>query len=430
MLGKSRSTWFAALAFLVLSSAAFAAEELKLDHVVVSYGGISKEYAQAIGRTAATARDIAIGQFGFDMPEVIHVEIVVDPDKPVRLYNDGQDHIFLTIRSEENLHKPSVTGIYNIYGMCHEVGHMTMYRLIRDHSWLKSEAAEGWAHYIGSRLVDGVYAKEGGDLWPDRYDYIEDGTKRLEKHLSSATPMSMVKVAGAWKQLANIVGDKGIAPIFRAWDKVNFDPANPAEGLGEALSENASEQTQQWWSDAQDLLVIKRAESNVKSDTIEEDKLSGKTRELAHDDGKQSGKRSIAGGGHAVRFKAPNDSCYVTEVRIYGSRYGLPSPPKENFHVWLCDKDFKVISDNQFPYAKFQRGNPRWVALKIKPTRISEEFIVCAGFNPTATKGVFVHYDAEGSGNSLVGLPGEQGNDFAEGDWMIRVGVRDKGESD
>ncbi|MGD0384414.1 MAG: hypothetical protein ABSA77_12910, partial [Thermoguttaceae bacterium] len=284
------------------------------------------------------------------------------------------------------------------------------------------------ADYMGSRLVDVVYAKEGPDLWPDRYDYSEDGTKRLEKKLSSEKPTTVAKAAGTWKQLVAIVGDKKIAPIFRVWGETKIDPANPAESLGKALLDKSSEQTSQWWNDAQEILILKRSKSKVASDTVEENKLTGKTHELAHDDGKEAGTQSIAGGGHAVRFQVAGDSCYVTEVRIYGSRYGMPAPPKENFHVWLCDKDFKVITDNQFPYSKFQRGNPRWVALKIKPTRVPQEFIVCVGFNPTATKGVYVHHDTEGSGNSMVGLPGEKPEDFEKGDWMIRVNVTDKAD--
>jgi hypothetical protein len=114
----------------------------------------------------------------------------------------------------------------------------------------------------------------------------------------------------------------------------------------------------------------------------------------------------------------------VTEVRIYGSRYGYPAPPAENFHVWICDEDFKTISDHPFPYSKFSRGSPRWVSLKIKAQRVPQDFIICAGFNPTGTKGVQVHHDAEGSGYSLEGLPGQPPEDFAKGDWLIRVKVR------
>lgn len=426
MFGNKCLAWCAALIVLVSSPVLIAAEEFKLDHVVVSYSGTSKAYAEAIGRTVETARNAAAEKFGFDMPKTIQVEITVDPNAQVRLFNDGADHIFLTIRSEDNLLKPGTSGVYQLYGMCHEVGHMAMYRLIHDHSWMTSEAAEGWANYMGSRLVDVVYAKQGADLWPDRYDYREDGMKRLEKQLSVEKPTKMAKAAGAWKQLAGIVGDKNIAPIFRAWGQAKFDPADPGEEMGKILLANSSEQAGPWWDDAREILILKRGKSKVAADTVEENKLSGKSVELAHDDGKSAGKSSIAGSGHAVRFKAPGQSSYVTEVRIYGSRYGQPAPPKDNFHVWLCDKDFKVITDNQFAYAKFKWGNPQWVALKIKPTRVPQEFIVCVGFNPTATKGVYVHYDGQGSENSLEGLPGEESSNFEKGNWMIRAKVTEK----
>jgi hypothetical protein len=416
-----------ALAVLITASTIRAAEEVKFEHAVVSYTGIDKPYAEAIARIVSTARDAAVDKFAFDMPETIRVEVNLDADGQVNLFNDGADHIFLTIRSKDNLLKPATSGVYNVYGFCHEVGHMAMYRLIPDHSWLTGDGAESWAHYMGSRLVDVVYAKQGANLWPDRYDYIEDGTKRLDKQLSSAKAGSSSKAAGLWKQLDGIVGDKKIAPIFRAWGQSKIDAADPAAELGKALTASAGEQAGQWWDDAQDALIQKREKSKVAADTADEGKLSGKTHELAHDDGKSAGQNSFAGGGHAVRFEAPNESSYLTEVRIYGARYGLPAPPKENFHVWLCDSDFKTIADNQFAYSKFSKGNPRWVSLKIKPTRVPKEFIICAGFNPTATKGVFVHY-AAGSGHSLVGLPGGEFEDFDKGDWMIRATISDKAE--
>ena len=427
MLMKGHWLLFGVLSCFIQSSTCISAEELILDHVTVTYKGVNKTYAEAIGRTVARARNTAVEQFGFDMPETIQVDVNLDPNEQVRLFNDGSDHIFLTVRSDENLLKPSTSGVFQIYGMCHEVGHIAMYRLIPDHSWMKGEAAEGWAHYMGSRLVDVVYAKEGGDLWPDKYDYLQDGMKRLEKSLAGEKVSGLANAAGAWKKLANIVGEKKIAAIFRAWGKAKIDPADPGVTIEKELVSNTSDQIQPWWSDAQDLILLKREKSKVAAESTDEKKLAGKPRELAHDDGKSAGQNSSAGGGHAVRFDAGNDTNYVTEVRIYGSRYGMPAPPKENFHVWICDKDFKVISDLQFPYSKFQRANPKWVTLKVKPTKVPQEFIVCVGFNPTATKGVYMYYDAEGSGNSLVGLPGEDPADFEKGDWLMRVSVSEKG---
>src|SRR5207302_47588 len=100
------------------------------------------------------------------------------------------------------------------------------------------------------------------------------------------------------------------------------------------------------------------------------------------------------------------------------------------FHVWLCDDQMRAVADFEFPYAKFDRGEPKWVKLPIDPTNVPAEFIVCVGFNPAATKGVYVHYDAKGAGNSLTGLPGAKPRAFARGDWMIRVHVDQPKDAD
>ncbi len=148
--------------------------------------------------------------------------------------------------------------------------------------------------------------------------------------------------------------------------------------------------------------------------------------ELAKDDGSSAGKTSEGGSGHAVRFEAPSKNCYLTAVRIFGSRYGHPQPPRENASVWLCDTSFKKIAEFAAPYSYFVRGGPRWVTIPVRPTKVPLDFIVCVAFNPTATKGVYVHYDSGGSGSSFLGLPGGMGQPFGEGDWLIRAVVREE----
>ena len=150
---------------------------------------------------------------------------------------------------------------------------------------------------------------------------------------------------------------------------------------------------------------------------------------LAQDDGKSAGKKSIAGSGHAVYFEAAQKSELVA-VMIYGSRYGYPQPPKEKFHIWLCDMDQQVIEDFAFPYGTFKRSDPKWVKMRVKATELPDQFYICAGFNPEQTKGVYVHYDGDASGNSYKGLPGKGFEEFDNGDWMIRAVVRPVKELD
>ncbi len=153
------------------------------------------------------------------------------------------------------------------------------------------------------------------------------------------------------------------------------------------------------------------------------------TVELKYDDGKQAGKQSIAGSGHCVKFETPKEGGILKAVKIYGSRYGEYEPPEEDFYVWLCGTDFEVIREFAFPYAHFQiRGLAKWVTLAVEPTKLPQDFIVCVGFNPHQSKGIYMYYDAQASGNSFTGLPGGELGPFEKGDWMIRAVVAEDSE--
>ncbi len=146
--------------------------------------------------------------------------------------------------------------------------------------------------------------------------------------------------------------------------------------------------------------------------------------EISYDDGKSAGKHSIAGSGHGVKFDAPGTGYELTSVSIYGSRYGYSKPPAENFTVWICDGNFKVLVKHEFPYSTFKRGEAKWVRLPISPILVPREFAVVVGFNPGRTKGVYVHYDADRSGRSYTGLPDRGLNGSGWGDWMIRATLK------
>ena len=409
------------------------------DHVTVNYdGGIDRKHAEALARVTNAARRAAVERFGFDVPQRITIDVRHEPNGKARLWTDGADRFTLVVTSPDDLAPPATSGVFHVYGMCHELGHVVMYRPIPRHDWLTGDGAEGWAHYFGSRVVDDVYASEGPEVWATPYDYRADGMRRLESQLGNADRAGdkTVVAAGLWKELAETIGEKRLAPLFASWGKVQVDAANPSAALRRVLLETSGESPAiaKWWDRAEPVMVQKRPRSTFLAATRPAAPgtrpasgpaaAKGATNELAHDDGKSAGKSSVAGGGHAVAFEAPGDNFTLTAVKIYGSRYGAPQPPADDFNVWLCDADGKTIKEFTFPYKVFLRGDPRWVTLKTEPTVVPKQFIVCVGFNPTATKGVFVHFDAAHDGDSRSGLPGGLGDAFGKGDWMIRaVGV-------
>ncbi|MFI5380945.1 MAG: hypothetical protein ACHRHE_16730 [Tepidisphaerales bacterium] len=396
----------------------------KTDHVIVRYTGIELQHAQSIARIVEAARKHAIDNFGFDLPDVVSVIVDCNARNHNHLETDGRDRITLLIPNIDALRRSSQTGVFHLYGMCHELGHMAMYRAIPRHDWMTTGAAEGWAHYIGSRLVDMVYESEGQAAWWDAYDYRSDGMQRLDRQIAAAGRDETVAGAKAWKELAAIAGDRKLAAIFTAWGQTKLDLRDPAAALGPALAKAADNpKVTNWWNRESDRLVSKLPMSDFHLETLAASKLAGQPKELARDDGSSAGMRSFNGGGHAVAFDAPEGQWYLTAVKFYGSRYGTPRPPAEDFRVWLCDEQGKVIRECTFPYAKFERGQPKWVTLEVEPTQVPAKFLLCVGFNPSGSKGVYAHFDAAPDGDSRVGLPTYGFEKFDKGDWLIRATV-------
>ncbi len=158
--------------------------------------------------------------------------------------------------------------------------------------------------------------------------------------------------------------------------------------------------------------------------------LSGATR-LSHVGDASEDKRSLGGSGHAVAFDRPEEARSVVAIQIYASRYGLPDPPAEDFHVWLLDKERKVLKDFRFPYAKIARGPMRWYTLKFPSTEVPEHFYVALSFNPEQTKGIYLGLDKSvKESHSYAGLP-EQGYEpiNKQSDWMVRACLTTKAEN-
>lgn len=416
---------FTVFAFLGILPVFSLAAVSTIPNVEVTYAGMDEKYATAMAETLAAARLVYIEQYKFDMPEKVFFEAKCRPGESTRLYTDGQDRLFLFVPSVSKLAKPASSGVFNLYGMCHELGHMAMYRTLRNRDWMTSAAAEGFAHYVGSVVVDKVYAAKGEKLWPDPYDYRQDGMARLRRQLDGSNPSSVAQGAGRWLALESIIGQAGFPKLFAAWQEAKVDPADPDGVLRETLVKLMPEKKaalEDWWKTAGPLFVEKRAASEAKAVEIPLSQLALPPLMIKPDDGTMDGKKSVAGGGHARRFHSPGGGpWYVKAISVYGARYGHPQAPKEDFDIVLCDGKMAAIAPWKKPYGAFARGDMKWVRLEVPPTRVPDEFHICLDFKPTATKGVYVGYDNSTHGNSQVATPGKSGSDLSDGDWMIRL---------
>ena len=415
-----RSPCFAALV-LALTAVAHA-DFIQTPHVKATSEGLDPKWSKAIAETIATAREVYAGEFACDMPKVVVATLTCKEGEPTRLFTDGQDHLFLSLPSEEKLAQPSRSGVFNLYGMCHELGHMAMYRVLKDRDWMTGAAAEGWAHYAGSVVVDRVFAAKGPSLWPDAYEYKADGTARLKRQLEAKSPDPTSKAAGEWQKLGAIIGQKGFAKLFAAWQAADVNASKPTDTLLDTAVKafpDKKDALTAWWKAASPLFVKPIDASGFKPETVQAARLTGKPVKLAFDDGQPDGRKSTAGSGHARKFATPDaDEWYIRTVSVYGAQHGRTAGA--TFDVALCDAEMKPIAVWKKPYSAF-KTTAGWVRLEVTPTRVPKDFNLCLNFRPSATQGVFVSWDSSTTGNSRNATPGQPGGVFEQGDWMIRV---------
>jgi hypothetical protein len=93
------------------------------------------------------------------------------------------------------------------------------------------------------------------------------------------------------------------------------------------------------------------------------------------------------------------------------------------FTLAVLDSNRELIQIWDLPFLKFeQRGEPLyWVEFDTRGVEVSQDFYVVFRFNPTATDGVYVGYDADSSGHSYDDMQGSRPRAFRDGDWMIRA---------
>jgi hypothetical protein len=121
-----------------------------------------------------------------------------------------------------------------------------------------------------------------------------------------------------------------------------------------------------------------------------------------HHDGSADGKKSLGGSGQMIRFTLPQDQQKLDGIKIHGSRYGVPQPPKESFLIYvLCLDGKEVLSTQMAPYSLFERGDEKWVAVQFsKSVEVPKEFWIALDFRAAQTKGVYVSFDTTPVGNS------------------------------
>lgn len=410
---------------------------LKEPGVVVKLTRIDEAYGRAFAKILSEARKEYEKSFDFAFDDTLEMEARRNPDEQLRLWTDGRAHMYLVVASQRQLAPPTQSGVYNIYGLCHELGHIVMYSRMKNVIGLPPGVGEGWAHYAGSSVVDAVAAELGKDIWPQPYDVAAtEGMARLKQQADGKDWKDLDDIKMAAKVFYEIETKYGRNMLCQAFDKALSNKPNGREFMPlfvQSLKNVTGDANAGDWIPQQ--VMEPRIEWKVKDRSVDNTffadthTLRDETGMLlCYDDGTQEGQWSITGSGHAVLFQCPEGDWRVDRIDVFGARYGGFFAPRKDFFIYLCDEDFNVLYECTRPYGIFKRGAFRWYEIDIEPAAVPRRFYVCLYFNSTASNGVYMAYDENvARSHSFTAIPWTFVKDVDKKyDWMIRPHLREK----
>lgn len=413
------------------------------NHVVVVNDGVEEAYAKAIETLVETARHAYVTKLGLPLPDRITVKLHLDPEQELRLFTDGKSEVFLNLASMDQLLPSPESGVFNIYGFCHELGHMAMYHRMKTVTGINSGVAEGWAHFCGSIVCDQVYRKHGRKLWPKPFDYKKlEGTNRLRRLLKKvprdpdqAEDFDLA-VRGFWK-LYLLVKEK---KFFRAVDACLKTAPSGDEFLPRFLDEIRAVSGKKRLPDYFPERLLKKqfkwspgppdlaSQATFRDLKVTPEKSGGSVLHYNHEAPDPEVCRSIGGTGYLQLFRLPaKGEGRLTRVEIFGCRYGSRQDDDADVVVWIADPAMKVLKTHRFKYHELNRGDRAWFRIPgLKPVEVPRHFFVGVFFDAHATKGYFMGYQKKVHGHSYTGSPTTGLTLLPGQDWMMRVSVKTK----
>jgi hypothetical protein len=400
-------------------------------HATIRYRGMSRECPEALARIVSTLHEAYVGELGFNLPDDIVVTLDTEARQFALLYTTAEGEIVLRIPSAQYLRGAKRSGIDPIYGLAREIGRMAMLRLTKAQPWMTLAASEGWTHYIGSVMVDKVFGDLGTRAWPVEYDYLADGTRRLETQLSSSPKTPTVQGAGLWQQLAKKLPRRGMAGFFRAIGEGPIDPNDPTPGIQKALRlASPDSAVLSWWQKAAPLFVEPRRSGGTSPEIVDPRFLEGLRVTLRYGDNRGDGQEDLANASYAVRYEAPSGRWFMTGVCFLGNRYGSLLTVQPPATISLLNEQMKVIAEFKGVFSFVRRSDPQWVRMMVPPTRVPQRFAICVDFHGSRDQGIGMQYDRASEGHSLIGLPAKGFTPRDRGDWMIQLELGRTAETD
>ena len=250
------------LTFLIFISLTVKSQIRKIntDHFNVKYEAETEEYVDASLKVLELVWKIATNN-GYKLPDKLKFS-VIQTDRNV-LYFDRKklNGIILEYKTLDTFLSPKEGGKNNIYGLCHEIGHLCMHNTISNkNNWMSYNYRESWADFFGNCLIDSVHQKLGNDFWPVSYDYLEySGIKYMKKRIEKGSP-KLIEFNNSclfWIELNSKIGFGNMHNFFAVIKNQRISNPNAKQKFFEALTMYVQEtDIKEWFDKYEDNLII------------------------------------------------------------------------------------------------------------------------------------------------------------------------------
>jgi len=196
---------------------------------IVNYEDYTEKYANASIKILNVVKTNAI-KMGFTFPKKIELHIVRSNKNILYVRGDNPNLITYEFKSINDFLAPEKSGYNNVYGLCHEMGHLCMNRITAHSDWMTKDYSEGWANYFGSLMIENVYKNLGIKAWPDQHDYHRftgmNAFKITLKGKVFKDCPGFIYCSSFWYNLSLRIGKNKLCNFFHTINLCNIDISN------------------------------------------------------------------------------------------------------------------------------------------------------------------------------------------------------------
>lgn len=158
---------------------------------------------------------------------------------------------------------PDQGGKNCIYGLCHEMGHLSMYNTNHNrNSWMSYDYREAWADYFANMTVDRLYDELGIEIWPEPHDYRKyAGMDYFLKRIKTNNPklQSFNKAGLFWFELGSEIGFSNIQLFFNSIEGERVDNPGAKKKFAQVLEGYMEKQDfEAWFDQYAEVLIINK----------------------------------------------------------------------------------------------------------------------------------------------------------------------------